>query len=240
MSSAHPDLLVAPCSYQAAKYAVEKWHYSRSMPTSPLVMFGVWEDASFVGAVLFGRGSNNNGHKPYGIKQTEFCELVRVALRKHSNNVSKIVAICIKQLAKQSPGLRLIVSYADMNQEHVGTIYQAGNWIYTGKTGSDFRAVDANGRVWHSRQVSSTGVLRQYGQLRAVPKLDDCEIVPILPKHRYLYPLDRAMRKQIAPLAQPYPKKDTRPVKGDILTASERDWFDPMSGALENPSDGAP
>ena len=43
------DLVVAPCSYGAAKYAVMNWHYSRRMPVSPLVRYGVWEDDEFVG-----------------------------------------------------------------------------------------------------------------------------------------------------------------------------------------------
>lgn len=231
--SSQPELLVAPCSYQAAKYAVEKWHYSRGLPTPPMTFVGAWENKRFVGAVVFGRGSNNNGHKPYNIAQTEFCELVRVALRSHVSPVSRIVALAIKVLRLSSPGLRLIVSYADTNEGHLGGIYQAGNWIYTGCTGADFRAIDTNGRVWHSRQVSRTGVSRQYGEYRRVPKFEDCAIVPLLPKHRYLYPLDRAMRRQIEPLAQPYPKRDdVRPVNGDTLATSEAGRFDPDPDAL--------
>lgn len=54
------DLRVDWCSYQAAKYAVEHWHYSKAMPTPPAHYIGVWENAAFVGCVIFGRGSNNN------------------------------------------------------------------------------------------------------------------------------------------------------------------------------------
>ena len=34
-------------------------------------------------------------------------------------------------------------------------------------------------------------------------------------KHRYLMPLDSAMREQIAPLAKPYPKRTTRTKEQD-------------------------
>ena len=34
------DLQVAPCSHDAAKYAVENWHYSRILPTGKIVKFG--------------------------------------------------------------------------------------------------------------------------------------------------------------------------------------------------------
>jgi len=202
-----PTLRLDWCSYEAAKYAVMHWHYSHSMPMPPLARIGVWEGDGFIGCVLFGRGANNNLHKPYGIANTEICELVRVALCAHVAPVSRIVSIAIKMLARSQPLLRLIVSYADPNNGHVGGIYQAGGWLYSGETGADFKAIDKHGRVWHSRQVSHTGVKRQYGVLRRVPRHDDCTLVPLEGKHKYLYPLDAAMRAQIEPLRKPYPKR---------------------------------
>ncbi len=201
------DLLVAPCSYEAAKYAVEHWHYSKSMPTPPIIKVGVWENDVYVGCVLFSRGANMNLGSFAGLITTEVCELTRVALQKHQSKVSQIVSRSIRFLAKKSPGLRLIVSYADPNQNHHGGIYQAGNWVYTGKTPNSFLYKDTKGRVWHQRQVSKSGVKPQYGTMRVVAKIDDCEKIPQLGKHRYLYPLDKAMRRQIEPLAQPYPKR---------------------------------
>jgi hypothetical protein len=47
----------------------------------------------------------------------------------------------------------------------------------------------------------------QYGELRQVAKIDECEKIPQLGKYRYLMPLDDAMRKQIEPLRKPYPKR---------------------------------
>ena len=43
-------------------------------------------------------------------------------------------AIALRLLARHSPGLRLVVSYADPAQGHVGTIYQAAGWTYLGVT----------------------------------------------------------------------------------------------------------
>lgn len=201
------DLKLDWCSHEAAKYAVTHWHYSKSLPTPPLVKIGVWESEKFIGCVLFGRGANNNMYKPYGLTVTEACELVRVALDAHQVPVSRIVTIAIKLLKKSNPKLRLIVSYADPNEGHAGGIYQAGNWIYSGQTSADFKAVDPSGRIWHSRQVSRTGVSRQYGELRRVPKHSDCQMIPLAGKYRYLMPLDVEMRAQILPLAKPYPKR---------------------------------
>lgn len=207
MSEQKPQLKLDWCNHEAAKYAVEHWHYSRSLPTPPIVRIGVWEDGSFIGCVLFSRGANNNLGSPYGLKCTEICELTRVALSGHKTPVSKIVSVAIKLLRKHAQGLRLIISFADPNEGHVGTIYQAGGWLYCGRSKSTPKYQDRQGRIWHQRQVSKTGVKPQYGKLRKVAKSDDCIVIPQLDKYRYLLPLDEEMKQQTLPLSKPYPKK---------------------------------
>ena len=39
------------------------------------------------------------------------------------------MAIAVRLLRRQSPGLRLIVSYADPEHAHVGVLYQSMNWL---------------------------------------------------------------------------------------------------------------
>ena len=67
------------CSHEAAKYAVEHWHYSGTMPVPPIIKIGVWENEKYIGAVLFSRGASSNLYNPYGITQYQGCELTRVA-----------------------------------------------------------------------------------------------------------------------------------------------------------------
>jgi hypothetical protein len=93
------------------------------MPASKNVLCGAWEDGKFIGCVIFGRGANNNLHKPFNLDMTQCVELTRVALTQHKSQTSKIVSIAIKMLKKQSPGIRLIVSYADPEHGHVGAMY---------------------------------------------------------------------------------------------------------------------
>lgn len=195
------------CSHTAAKYAVEHWHYSRSMPTPPIIKVGAWEDGRYIGCVLFSRGAANNLGRPYGLKNTEVCELTRVALDTHCAPVSRIIAIALRMVKALAPGLKLCVSFADMNQNHHGGIYQAGNWLYAGQTEPAPKFLDRTGRLWHSRQVSRTGVSRQYGTLRTVPKIGDCKRIAELAKHRYLFAFDSELRAQIEPLRKPYPKR---------------------------------
>jgi hypothetical protein len=204
------------CTHQAAKYACEHWHYSKTMPVHPIVAIGVWEDTKYIGCVLFYRGASSNLLNPYGLKNIEGCELTRVALDKHLCPVSRIVAIAIKMLHKKDKGLRIIVSFADANHGHAGGIYQAGNWIFCGDSSNSKSFIDKAGKRWHTRQVSVTGHRIQYGKSRPVPKPSDCAVIMEIGKHRYLMPLDDAMRKQIEPLRKPYPKKCVSNIEIDV------------------------
>ena len=200
--SSCPELKVDWCSYEAAKYAVEHWHYSRTMPAGKLVKIGAWEDGQYIGCVLFGLGATPQLPKSYGLAMTECCELTRVALGEHASPVTQIVAIAIRMLRAFCPGIRLIVSFADMRQGHLGAIYQAGNWIYTGAARLDTWII-------HGKRVHPRTVVARYGSRSqsTVRQADPSAEKVWGEKHRYLYPLDKAMRSQIEPLRQPYPKR---------------------------------
>ncbi len=194
------DLRIDWATHAAAKYAVENWHYSQSMPVGKTVKIGAWESGKFIGVVIFAYGANNNMGKPYRLPQTECCELVRVALSQHVAPVSRIVALALRWLKKANSGLRLVVSYADTQQGHHGGIYQAGGWVFAGTSEGAAQYV-LNGRVVHSMQIQTfvrSGKIKSRAGLATVKAGD---------KHKYLMPLDDAMREQIAPLAKPYPKR---------------------------------
>ena len=200
--SSKPVLRLDWCSHEAAKYAVMNWHYSQSMPMPPLVKIGVWEDDEYIGCVLFGRGANNAVGARYALSQLEVCELVRVALRRHRTPVSRIVAVALRMLRKSNPGVRLVVSYADEDQGHLGGIYQAGGWVYVGR-GQPTTHFFHQGRWKHNREVTGGA----FGGSRKVADYHSLPTKVVQGKHKYLMPLDDEMRKQIAPLAKPYPKK---------------------------------
>lgn len=203
-----PELKLDWCSHQAAKFAVMNWHYSKRMPDPKCVKVGVWENRQFIGVVLFSRGvSATNISKTLGIESTELAELSRVALTQHKAPTTKIVSIAIRMLKAKDIGLRMLISYADENQGHLGLIYQAGNWIYTGQSAAVPLFIDKNGKQIHDRACSSTGFKRQFGEVKRVPNRKDLIKVSQLRKWRYFYPLDAEMRKQIEPLAKPYPKR---------------------------------
>lgn len=202
MSSKH-NLRLNWCSHAAAKYAMEHWHYSKCMPAGKTVKIGVWEDGAFIGAIIFSKGAAPQSHCPYGITNTEICELTRVSLRSdHKCAVTRVVAIGIRMLRKQSPGLRLIVSYADPAHGHHGGIYAGGGWTYTGETAPCTHYVFvATGEAAHSKTLA-TG---RKGYVTALRKAN--KIRPIkTTKYKYLMPLDNEMRAQVEALSKPYIK----------------------------------
>lgn len=201
--SSRPELKLDWCSHQAAKYAVEHWHYSRTMPAGKLARLGVWESGSFIGSIIFGTGACPQIARPFGLDRLEVCELVRVALKSHFAPVSRIVSIALLLLKRQFSGLRLVVSYADPEQGHTGKIYQAGNWLYLGTTSPvEWFVAVATGKRIHTKTLKTgrrgyATKLKQNGQIKAIH----------LQKFKYAMPLDAEMRRQIEPLAKPYPKR---------------------------------
>lgn len=187
---------------------MEQWHYSRKMPRFKLVKIGVWEDDKFVGAVIFGQGATPEIGKPFGLKRTEVCELVRVALTKHKTMTTRIVRIALGMLRKHCPGIRLVVSFADSAQGHHGGIYAGGNWLYLGMLVHHIYRV--NGRTVHPKTLYS-----RYGRGgQSVPWLRKnvdhrAERVVTPPKHKYVMPFDEGLRRQLMPMAKPYPKRAT-------------------------------
>lgn len=192
-------------THEAAEYACKHWHYSKCIPKNKLVKIGAWENDKFIGVVIFGYGATPALGKPYGLKITECCELVRVALTKHVSPVSRILSIAIRFLKKSNPGLRLIVSFADQTQGHHGGIYQATNWIYSGQTSPSVFYRDPRGKLWHPRRASP----KPCPGKQLVTSSWKKELQQ--PKHRYLYPLDSSLLSKVNNLSQPYPKRVNAP-----------------------------
>jgi len=201
-----PVLKLDWCSHAAARYACEKWHYSKKMPVFKTVKMGVWEDGVFVGAIIFGCGSTPEIGKPFGMPAQQVCELVRVALTSHATPVSRMIAVALSMLRTQSPGVRVVVSFADSREGHHGGIYQAGGWLYVGSFIHHVLKV-------HNEEVHPKTLHSRYGMggqsipwLRANVDPNATRIVTP-PKHKYVMPLDDEMRAKILPLAKPYPKR---------------------------------
>jgi hypothetical protein len=103
----------------------------------------------------------------------------------------------------RNAGIRLIVSYADLNYGHQGKIYQASNWIFVGETGNEAGIV-LNGKLIHRRTINS-----KYGT-STIEWLHEhvdsyARRVEGKPKFKYLLPLDEEIAERVRILARTYP-----------------------------------
>ncbi len=210
------ELRIDWATHAAAKHACENWHYSGCIPKSKLVKFGVWEDGSFRGVLIYGVGATSDLVKRYGLASQQGCELVRIALRGHQAPVSRMISITLKMLKREFSGLRLVVSFADPYQGHHGGVYQASGWFFCGDTQSSDEYI-YKGKRWQGRSFRNSH--------KGMEKHPDVQIVRGSSKHRYLMPLDAAMKAQIAPLAKPYPKR-----------AKDQDAANPVALGGESPT----
>lgn len=194
-------------NYEAIKYACMNFHYAKRVPNC-LIAFNVYQDDEWCGVIAYGHGANPNIAEPYDKWTGQVLELLRVALNGKQKTTSECVALSLKEVKKYCPLVDLIVSYADVDQGHIGTLYQATNWVYVGRMNEGERGgFIINGQFMHSRSVGSRRGWKnslEWIRLHVDPTATEYRTEG---KRKYLYPLNKKMRKKILPLAQPYPKK---------------------------------
>ena len=118
-----------------AKHLCKEWllhkHYAKRIP-SISYSFGLF-DKNLVGVMTIGKpASNSLCVGVCGKHNSEYVyELNRLCVNEglEKNVLSYFVGSCLNKLDSL-----ILVSYADTKMNHNGYIYQATNWLYTGKT----------------------------------------------------------------------------------------------------------
>lgn len=192
----------------AIRYACLNFHYSKCVP-SVSYGYNVYQDGDWCGVIMFGLGATPNIARPFGLIQGEVLELARVALNGKQSATSECVAAALRKLHADAPQIKIVVSFADNDQNHVGTIYQATNWIYLGKYGKgDRSAFIINGKKTHPRTIGSAGGVQSIEWVRK--HLDpNAQEFFTKGKEKYIFVFDKRLRKQWLKQAKPYPKKET-------------------------------
>jgi hypothetical protein len=191
---------------EMVEYACKNFHYSKSVPCGRKIAYSIFENKKFIGVIVYSLGANNNLAKSFNMVQGEVVELTRVALSKHQNPVSRYVAVSLKLLKKQCKSVKIVVSYADKeNQGHSGGIYQAGNWIYLGESKCSDAQFFYKGKWTHLRSINAIGeknpALKEY-LIKTLPKRKNSD------KHKYIYCFDKEIDVKYRKLAKRYPKKN--------------------------------
>ena len=200
------SLLVQPVPIVLTKQLLEREHYLHSFPGSTKLAFGVFWGARLLGALTLGAGPANVYSLVGGVTPDHCLTLSRLWLSDElpHNSESRFIGIVTRAL-KRNTSLRFLVSYADPAQGHLGTIYQATGWVYTGLSQATPLYDIGDGRHYHSRSLSHS--FGSHGVAHFQSRGIEVNLVPQEAKHRYLYFLDPAWRARLRVPALPYPKR---------------------------------
>lgn len=123
---------VLPIKYEETKDWLLNVHYMKRMPVISYA-FGLFQDSDCLGIVTFGLPASPFLCK--GICGDEWAskviELNRMCFRQQVKNGNSYL---ISQAMKFMPKPMIVVSYADTKFGHLGKVYQACNFMYTGIT----------------------------------------------------------------------------------------------------------
>ena len=198
---------IKPISPTVAKTLVVQHHYQHSYPGGTKLSFGVFLGSQLKGAITLGIGSYL-AHSLVDQATLDDClTLTRMWLSDSlpHNSESKALSLVLRSLRRYT-GMKFIITYADPLIGHVGTVYQATGWLYTGLSSATPLYDIGDGISRHSRTLAhslgshSIRYLSQHGLY--------VKLVPQLPKHRYIKFLDVKWQYRLLVPVLPYPKKE--------------------------------
>jgi len=159
---------------------VTKKHYSRRASIF-WAGFALEENGLITGVAVYGQPSPPIQKHAFSDRDFRLYELSRVVIQsKTKNAASFLVANSLKML---EPKPCAVISYADMEQNHCGIIYQATNWLYTGATKSHDKAYIVDGVRTHPMTLRDRGITDP----TRWAKENNIEMVKPMEKHRYFY-----------------------------------------------------
>lgn len=208
-----------------------KNHYLGSFPSISKYFFGIYINGELIGCIIYGIPVNPHigtyiaidpsTNQPL-VKDNEVLELQRLFITDKpglKNIESSVLAKSNTLLHDLDKIVKVVITYADPDAGHVGTIYQATNAIYQGKGQDRNRWVmNRNGIDKPLRDKQLHSILKASGHAHLINGSTEdilksgapVSLKMIVGKHRYIYILRD--KKRIEPnlknKPQPYPKKD--------------------------------
>lgn len=201
--------------YKQSEYAewLLKKHYAHRIPSISYA-FGLYESNALKGVCTFGTPASHQLCIGIAGEKWKDCviELNRLCVESSEKNITSwFVSKCLKLIIKPS----FIVSYADTGQGHIGKIYQACNFLFTGTTKE--RTDINSGEGKHSRHYDKSQDYSKNRKLRTA-------------KHRYVIVVARKDYKKkmaddlIYPIL-PYPKGETKRYDASYKPVSQMVMF---------------
>jgi hypothetical protein len=205
-SAALQQIQVKPVAVSVARKLIERGHYLHSLPGGTCLLFGVFIGSSLLGALTFGVGPTNAYLLIQDAKPDDCLTLTRLWLSDAlpRNSESRVLGIVLRNL-KQHTKVKFLVSYADPAQGHLGIIYQATGWLYTGLSEAMPLYDVGDGKLRHSRSLShtfGTHSVQHFARYGIAVKL-----APQSAKHRYVYLLDPTRQHRLMAPVLPFKRR---------------------------------
>jgi hypothetical protein len=201
------NLRLIPISRGDAKSLIVRNHYSHSLPGGTKMSFGVILNGRLLGALTFGVGPYLGYKLVNEASSDDVVTLTRLWLSDElpRNSESKVLGIALRSIKKET-NLKFVLAYSDPAAGHLGTIYQATGWLYTGLSSRVPLYNIGDGKFYHSRTLAHQLGTHSISYLAS--QGISVKTVPQSAKHRYVYFLDESWRSRLAVLVLPYPKKE--------------------------------
>lgn len=146
---------VREVNFETVVRVLAEAHYIGT-PGSTSVRLGLYVDDVLAGVLTYGTIPGNNAVAVCGPEhKLAVMELTRLALYDWAprNSESWFIGQTFRWMEHNRPDVSILLSYADSAVGHVGTIYQATNWIYTGASTNDMVYRLDGGDVLHARSA---------------------------------------------------------------------------------------
>jgi len=193
-------------------------HYAKRIPSISYA-FGLYIDNELQGLVTYGTPSSSTLRDGIAGKENadKVLELNRLVFVKPiKNGASKLVSKSLSLLPKPS----IVVSYADTEQGHIGYVYQACNFAYTGLSAkrTDWKVKGMehlHGQTIADMSKSAVGTDKSRVEFMREKFGDDFYLKDRPQKHRYIYvcaknPQKSILQAQIRYKTEPYPKGESK------------------------------
>ena len=200
-------LTVQPIPARIAGELIRQHHYTGTMPGGTKLSFGAFGGTRLLGVITLGVGPTNAFALVDGAEPDDCLTLTRLWLADElpANSESMIIGMVLRAVKVQTD-VGFLITYADPGYGHVGTIYQATNWLYTGVSQASPLYDLGDGQLHHSRSLGAS-----YGS-HSLSHFEKCGVVvkriPQPGKHRYIYFLDKRWRSRLRVPVLPYPKRE--------------------------------
>tara|TARA_R100000808_G_C2154957_1_gene166476 strand:+ start:1208 stop:1783 length:576 start_codon:yes stop_codon:yes gene_type:complete len=147
------DYAVRVVPHAVASRFIVAHHYARGTANTSSVSLGLFPSSAFwnddiIGACLYMSAPKKAVESLSGIGKNEALSLSRLAIHPDvpTNGASFLIGASIRHIRRTLPHIRVLMSWADEGQGHLGQIYRATNWEYVGPTGKNYSWVDADGK----------------------------------------------------------------------------------------------